>query len=210
MPHESTTPRKPTKGERTRLRIMDVAEELFSRQGYEATTLRQIAAGARIREPGLYNHFSGKQALYEAMLLRALQPIADALTEALLAASDLRDYTDLPAVMTDLLLEHPQMATLFQQALQGDESSVATRLLMAWLEELFDKGLQGVKMLGGTDEQDRATLALNVIAMFNLTTGYFTAQRAFDSMAEGDLRDPDNIARQKSLLRKVVRAMLIN
>ena len=99
---------------------------------------------------------------------------------------------------------------LFQQALQGDESSVATRLLMAWLEELFDKGLQGVKMLGGTDEQDRATLALNVIAMFNLTTGYFTAQRAFDSMAEGDLRDPDNIARQKSLLRKVVRAMLIN
>ena len=55
-----------------------------------------------------------------------------------------------------------------------------------------------------------ATLAINVIAMFNLTTGYFLSQRAFDSMADGDLKSPDNIARQKQLLRKVIRAMLVS
>jgi hypothetical protein len=48
-----------------------------------------------------------------------------------------------------------------------------------------------------------------VIALFNLTTGYFLSQRAFESMATGDLKSPDNIARQKKLLHRVVRAMLV-
>ena len=58
--------------------------------------------------------------------------------------------------------------------------------------------------------QDRETLAINVIAMFNLTTGYFLSQRAFSILAQGDLQDPDNIARQKRLLHRVVRAMLVS
>jgi hypothetical protein len=36
------------------------------------------------------------------------------------------------------------------------------------------------------------------------------SQRAFSSLAQGELLDPENIARQKRLLHKVVRAMLIN
>ena len=60
-----------TKGERTAQRILDVAENLFAQQGYEGTSLRQIAQGAALTEPALYNHFSGKQALYEAVLHRA-------------------------------------------------------------------------------------------------------------------------------------------
>ena len=45
---------------------------------------------------------------------------------------------------------------------------------------------------------------------FNVTAGYFLSQRAFDSMAGGDLKSPENIARQKRLLHKVIRAMLIS
>ena len=59
-------------------------------------------------------------------------------------------------------------------------------------------------------EQDRAALVINLIAMFNLTTGYFLSQRAFSILAEGDIKDPDNLARQKQLLHKVIRAMLIS
>lgn len=218
---ENATGVKVSKGERTARRILDVAEDLFARQGYEGTSLRQIARGAGIREPGLYNHFASKQALYEAVLYRALNPMAQALSQRMDNAADLRDYTDLPAVMTDLLLDHPQMAALFQQAMQGDAESVGNRLVSEWLERLFDQGMRSlVAFSSGTDRAadelleksnaERANLAINLIAMFNLTTGYFLSQRAFDSMAEGQLTDPDNIARHKQLLRKVIRAMLIN
>lgn len=207
-----------TKGERTAQRVLDVAEDLFATQGYDGTSLRQIAAQAGIREPGLYNHFAGKQALYEAVLFRALNPMAQALSEHMGKASSLREYTDLPSIMTDLLLEHPKMASLFQRALQGDSSSVGNQLMNSWLEILFSQGMEnlekfdGVTSLGNSSEHTevRATLALNLIAMFNLTTGYFLSQRAFALLAGGDLLDPENIARQKRLLHKVIRAMLIS
>ncbi|NND69239.1 MAG: TetR/AcrR family transcriptional regulator [Halioglobus sp.] len=218
---EKVTSTRETKGERTARRVMDIAEDLFARQGYDGTSLRQIARGAGIKEPGLYNHFASKQALYEAVLYRALNPMAEALSQRMDSAAHLRDYTDLPAVMTDILLEHPQMAALFQQAMQGDAESVGNRLVSKWLERLFDQGMQSlVEFTSGTDlaadellaksNEERASLAINLIAMFNLTTGYFLSQRAFESMAQGQLTDPDNIARQKQLLRKVIRAMLIN
>ena len=197
------------KGERTANRILDEAEALFATQGYEGTTLRQIATSAGIREPGLYNHFPGKQGLYEAVLHRALNPMAEALSARLDEAGSLRDYADLPALMTDLLLAHPHMAALFQQALQGDSESLGVRLVQNWLTRLFRQGVRNMGELGAT-EQDPAALAINVIAMFNLTTGYFLSQRAFESIADGQLTDPANIAHQKALLHRVIRAMLIS
>ena len=212
MQNRTPAPVKLSKGKLTAERIMDAAEDLFSRHGYEGTTLRQIAKQAEIQEPGLYNHFAGKQALYEAVLHRALNPMAEALGAHLSQASGLRDYTDLPSIMTDLLLDHPQIAALFQQALQGERESVGNQLVRGWLDRLFKEGILSLGDLGSADEgdQDQAALAINVIAMFNLTTGYFLAQRAFDTMAEGDLRSPENIARQKRLLHRVMRAMLIS
>jgi AcrR family transcriptional regulator len=215
---ESNEVTKKTKGARTTRRIMDVAEDLFAEQGYDGTSLRQIAARAGIRQPGLYNHFAGKRALYEAVLFRALNPMAQALSQHMDSASSLREYTDLPAVITDLLLEHPQMAALFQRAMQGDSTSVGNQLVNGWLERLFNQGMSNLEAFGGVtavgtgnpNEQHRATLAINLIAMFNLTTGYFLSQRAFASLAEGELLDPENIARQKLLLHKVIRAMLIS
>lgn len=214
----SGEPDKKTKGERTAGRILDVAEDLFARQGYDGTSLRQIAEKSGIQQPGLYNHFVGKQALYEAVLFRALNPMALALSHHMEKASSLREYTDLPAIIMDILLEHPQMAALFQRAMQGDSSSVGNQLVYSWLEKLFNQGMDSLDAFGGVtasaqgnpSEQNRATLAINLIAMFNLTTGYFLSQPAFASLAEGDLLDPENIARQKRLLHKVIRAMLIS
>jgi AcrR family transcriptional regulator len=218
MPADTASVEKKSKGERTAERILDVAEDLFAVQGYDGTSLRQIAQGAGIKQPGLYNHFLGKQALYEAMLFRALNPMAEALAQHMDKASSLREYTDLPAIITDLLLEHPQMAALFQRALQSDSTSVDNQIVYHWLEKLFDQGMDSLQAFGGVSttgsasasEQTRAALAINLIAMFNLTTGYFLSQRAFASLAEGDLLDPENIARQKQLLHKVIRAMLIS
>ena len=201
---------KKTKGELTALRILDAAEDLFATQGYEGTSLRQIAEQTGIKEPGLYNHFPGKKALYEAVLHRALNPMVVVLTGRLQQASGLRDYTDLPSIMTDLLLEHPQIAALFQQALQGDRDSIGNQLLHDWLHQLFGQGIQSMVEMGPSAEQDEASLAINVLAILNIITGYFLSQRAFETMATGDLKSPENIARQKRLLHRIIRAMLIS
>jgi len=212
MSSSRVSDKKLTKGQQTSQRILDAAEDLFASQGYEGTSLRQIATQAQIQEPGLYNHFSSKLALYEAVLHRALNPMAEALGAHLGEASGLRDYTDLPSIMTDLLLDHPQIAALFQQAMRAGNDTVGNRLVRDWLDRLFKEGLLSLGSSGslGEGETDQAALAINVIAMFNLTTGYFLSQRAFNTMAEGDLQSEENIARQKRLLHRVMRAMLIS
>lgn len=57
------------KGDLTRLAIEEAAFELFMDQGYHATSMRQIAEKARLALGGIYNHFSNKEEIFEAILM---------------------------------------------------------------------------------------------------------------------------------------------
>ena len=51
----------------TRRALVDAAEGLFTEHGYAATSLDAIVAEARVTKGALYHHYSGKQALFEAV-----------------------------------------------------------------------------------------------------------------------------------------------
>ena len=196
----------PTKGERTAARILDAAEAVFAEAGFQGASLREIARRAEIQQPGLYNHFASKRDLYAAVLDRALTPMATAMSEAMRDATSPRALERLPAVMTDLLLEHPQMAALFQQALQ-DAEAPGQELMRDWLDRLLVQGIDTART-GTRGPVDRERLAIGVVAMFNVTTGYFLSQRVLDSLGVGALDDPANVARQKELVERVGRAAM--
>jgi AcrR family transcriptional regulator len=67
----------------TKRALVDVAEELFTQHGYAATSLDAIVAGARVTKGALYHHFSGKQALFEAVFERVESDAARAIQQAL-------------------------------------------------------------------------------------------------------------------------------
>jgi AcrR family transcriptional regulator len=54
----------------TKRALVDVAEQLFTENGYTATSLDAIVAGADVTKGALYHHFSGKQAIFEAAFER--------------------------------------------------------------------------------------------------------------------------------------------
>ena len=60
-----------------------MAEQLFTESGYAATSLDAIVAGARVTKGALYHHFSGKQALFEAVFERVENDAARAIQKAL-------------------------------------------------------------------------------------------------------------------------------
>jgi len=57
------------RGEHTRTKIIRAAHELFVKQGYHGTSMRQIASQADIALGGLYNHFEGKEDVFRAVFL---------------------------------------------------------------------------------------------------------------------------------------------
>ena len=60
---------KQSKGEVTRMAIEDAAIRLFLEQGYHATSMRQIADRAELALGGIYNHFSSKDEIFEAIIV---------------------------------------------------------------------------------------------------------------------------------------------
>jgi AcrR family transcriptional regulator len=56
------------KSERSRRAVLDAALYLFSRQGYRATAVRDIARRARVSTGNLYHHFPDKEAIFLALL----------------------------------------------------------------------------------------------------------------------------------------------
>lgn len=61
--------------------ITAVAERLFSRQGYHATSMRQVAREMDLQGGSLYSHITGKSALLEAIVERAADRFQAAMDE---------------------------------------------------------------------------------------------------------------------------------
>ncbi|NCG19466.1 MAG: TetR family transcriptional regulator [Rhodobacterales bacterium] len=60
----------------TKQRILDAAELEFAANGYGPARLADISARAGIKRPSLLYHFSTKEVLYRAVVLRTFQQIA--------------------------------------------------------------------------------------------------------------------------------------
>ena len=60
----------------TKQEILEAALDLFSVQGFEATSLSQIADAVGIRKASLYSHFENKQAILDALVRDVLDRYA--------------------------------------------------------------------------------------------------------------------------------------
>lgn len=54
-------------GVSTRQRLLDVALHLFATHGFSGTSMRMLAREAGLRESSIYNHFAGKDELYQSV-----------------------------------------------------------------------------------------------------------------------------------------------
>ncbi|MEV0180688.1 TetR/AcrR family transcriptional regulator [Streptomyces sp. NPDC050625] len=61
----------------TRQRIQDVALELFAEQGYEKTSLREIAERLDVTKAALYYHFKTKEEIIVSLFEDLTQPMED-------------------------------------------------------------------------------------------------------------------------------------
>ena len=57
----------------TKQEILEASLELFSVQGFEATSISQIANAVGIRKASLYSHFENKQAILDALVKQVLE-----------------------------------------------------------------------------------------------------------------------------------------
>jgi AcrR family transcriptional regulator len=106
----------------SREKILDVAERLFARGGYEGVGLREVAEQVGLGKSSLFHHFNTKDELYCEVLARVLGRIRlhlDPVVKAQISPAD--KLVRWVETLVDALAEQPTAARLLMRELVEDE-----------------------------------------------------------------------------------------
>jgi len=134
-----------TKGMLTQKKIVDAAYALFVEQGYHGTSMRQISDKAEITIGGIYNHFSGKDEIFEEVVLEyhpanIIIPMFDQIQDETFEGS-IRKAAHL---MADQVHQQKSFFNLFYIELVEFKGKHVIRVI----KNLFPMGLDFIKKVG--------------------------------------------------------------
>lgn len=66
-----------------RTQLIDIARTVFAKRGYEATSVEEIAARAKVSKPIVYEHFGGKEGLYAVLVDREMDHVVTRIAAAI-------------------------------------------------------------------------------------------------------------------------------
>jgi len=190
----------------TVVRVLDAAEYVFAEYGFAGASVRDIAARADLNAASLYNHFPGKQELYEAVLDRGLMPILELLGE-LPGHGDGTPDLDTIDTVVDYIAARPALARILHyEALAGGDS--ISRLAGRWLAPIYASGIDALKRGPAARVWQADELPLLIEALHNVIIGYFSMAPLLEGIVGEDPLSPDALARTKRFLKKFVASLI--
>ena len=173
-----------------REQILDVAIEVFGRNGYYGASMNDIADAAGVTKPVLYQHFDSKSDLYGALLDEVGARLLAAITKATADATDGRDQTarGFQAYFRWVAQRHDEFMLLFGGSARHAEEFGSR------IRQITDEAAAAIAPLIAVDiaPEHRTTLAH---ALVGLAEG---ASRRLVGL--GEQFDPDEIAREVAAL----------
>jgi len=191
--------------ERTRNLLLDAAEEVFARRGFDAAALEDIADAAGYTRGAIYSHFGSKAELFLAVVERQRQQFLDGFADVVesfhslddLHADEIADRwgqilaaqgshrASLGYEFTLFLLRNPEARA--RVASQRDETAHA----------LADYIAKGIARLGGELAMDAVDLARVILAANDGVTLHSlldeqAVYRPFLRMVIGQIRTPNS------------------
>ena len=191
-------------------KILDAAEQLFAEQSYEGTSLREIAQKVKIREPSLYAHFSSKEAIYGAVIDRALEPFLNEINSWNKVNLSLHELLAIPRKMLQLHAQHPNAARIMHREFSHPVDRISPKV-MEWMEKIAEQSL--IFMTGLPENEhtrvDRRKAAVNIITLTNITLGFFSSQ-GMQKKLLGDHYDHDALFEEHvRIVTKIFKSLLI-
>lgn len=169
--NSKTRGRPPGQGStRMRENILDAAEDLFARQGFAATSLREVAEVVGANPAMVHYYFGSKEALLRQVLERISEPLAATLAE-MKSAGHVRSE-NLVGLLLTALKRNPNMPLLMVREVMLPGGAMRDHFLAAIAPRL---GGAFPGILAGEQEQGRlaADLDPNIISLLLLSLSIF-------------------------------------
>lgn len=198
--------RRPSDPPDTRQAILDAAEALFAERGLTGAGMREIADLSGLTPASLYNHFRGKDALYEAVLARALTPLLEILRDFASRDQSLPAADEMVGAIMDHLARTPHVPRL----LHHEAASGAERLqhiAREWIRPLFEQGTAALRR-DPDNPWDDSEHALVIAAWLHMVFGHFALAPLLAEVRSEDPLSPEALRRQTRFFRKLARLMM--
>lgn len=117
-----------------RAELIDCAQALFLRKGYERTTINDVIAATGLSKGAFYHHFRAKEDLLEAIAARFARQSLDtaAAVRADASLNALQQLNTLLAMTREWKAEHlPQLRAMFTTLLQPENATLYHRIVAA-------------------------------------------------------------------------------
>jgi AcrR family transcriptional regulator len=169
-------------GASTRERILDVALDLFTDQGFDGTSMREIAERLDISKPAIYYHFASKEEILMALHMRLHEFGKAALTRLTGQTVTLQTWGSLLDELLDqmlaqrkLFLMHERNQAALEKLHRKDHDEAHDDIQQRFREALANPALS---------LRDRVRMACSLGAAFGVL---FMAGDAFDTVSSAEL-----------------------
>ena len=190
-------------GARTREGILAAAEELFARQGFDATSMQQIARSAGVARATPAYFFRSKAGLYDAVLARAVGRAQTAIARAYEAHDGSGAPADAVDAYVDALLsffaDDQVFVCLIQRESLGDGSRVSE-----FFGRFVDDAVAALAPAAAQAGVPPQRLVLDLVA---LCWYPFAHEQTLVPALGLDPRDPSFAVEQRRHLGELVRAL---
>lgn len=191
-------------------RILDAAEVLFAEYGFEGTTLRLIAQKVGIKEPSIYAHFAGKEAVYGAVIDRALQPFHAEMEAWVKTEMTLRDLLAIPRKLLELHSRHPYAARIMHREFCLPMERINPQV-KTWLDQIASQSQLFMAELQGPGQPmpDPARVVTHIITLTNITLGFFSTQGMQANLLKDQYDEKQIFEEYVNILTRIFRGLLI-
>ena len=169
-------------GASTRERILDVALDLFTDQGFDGTSMREIAERLNISKPAIYYHFASKDEILMALHMRLHEFGKEALARLTGQTVTLQSWSSLLNELLDqmlaqrkIFLMHERNQAALEKLHSKDHDDEHDDLQQRFRQALADPSVS---------LRDRVRMACSLGAVFG---GLFMAGDAFDNVSSAEL-----------------------
>lgn len=159
-----------------RAQLLRSARTVFVSQGYHATSMDDIADSAGVSKPVLYQHFSSKLALYQALLDESATEMVRRVQQAIAASDDnaVRVEKAVAAYFAFVADKGQAFRLIFESDLRGEPEIAATvdRATEACIAAISDT----ITADTGTDEAAARLLAAGLVGLSQVSARYWLDQ----------------------------------
>lgn len=189
---------------RTRERILDAAETVFVKSGFDAATTREIAGLSETNVATTYRYFPSKEALYEAVIQRAVEPLVELMDEFDRSRDepDVATQTNLES-MSRLAIRQGTTRLVYRELVST--GAMGDRIREQVFQPLFDRVRAEVRG-GGNVPPDMEPFVSALF--FHLSFSHVALAPLLSEIFDRDMLSPESIQRQVRILDAVARTVL--